>query len=54
MVILCFQVSQWRTVTRLRLRQINDAINRLAELEEERKKLTQVQQEEWERFAWGN
>jgi predicted transcriptional regulator len=35
-------------------RQINDAINRLAELEEERKKLTQVQQEEWERFAWGN
>jgi hypothetical protein len=35
-------------------RQINDAIKRLAELEEERKKLTQVQQEEWERFAWGN
>jgi len=35
-------------------RQINDAIKRLAELEEERRKLTQVQQEEWERFAWGN
>jgi hypothetical protein len=34
--------------------QINDAIKRLAELEEERRKLTQVQQEEWERFAWGN
>ena len=35
-------------------RQINDAIKRLAELEEERKKLTQFQQEEWERFASGN
>jgi len=35
-------------------RQIKDAIKRLAELEEERKKLTQVQQEEWERFASGN
>ena len=35
-------------------RQINDAIKCLAELEEERKKLTQFQQEEWERFASGN
>ena len=35
-------------------RQINDAIKRIAELEEERKKLAQFQQEEWERFASGN
>jgi len=35
-------------------RQINEAIKRIAELEEERRKLTQVQQEEWERFAWGD
>jgi hypothetical protein len=35
-------------------RQINDAIKRIAELEEERKKLAQFQQEEWERFASSN
>jgi hypothetical protein len=35
-------------------KQINDAIKRVAELEEERKKLAQFQQEEWERFASGN
>ena len=35
-------------------RQINEAIKRIAELEEERKKLNQFQQEEWERFAWGD
>jgi hypothetical protein len=35
-------------------RQINDAIKRIAELEEERKKLAQFEQEEWERFASGN
>jgi hypothetical protein len=34
-------------------RRINDAIKRVAELEEERKKLAQLQQEEWERFAAG-
>ncbi len=34
-------------------RQINDAIKRVAELEEERKQLAQFQQEEWERFASG-
>jgi hypothetical protein len=35
-------------------KQINDAIKRIAELEEERKKLARFQQEEWERFASGN
>jgi hypothetical protein len=35
-------------------RQINEAIKRIAELEEERKKLNQFKQEEWERFAWGD
>jgi hypothetical protein len=35
-------------------RQINDAIKRIAELEEDRKKLAQFQQEEWERFASSN
>jgi hypothetical protein len=35
-------------------RQINDAVRRISELEEERKKLAQFQQEEWERFASGN
>jgi hypothetical protein len=35
-------------------RQINDAIKRIAELEEERRKLAQFQQKEWERFASGN
>jgi hypothetical protein len=35
-------------------RQINDAIKRIAELEEERRKLAQFQQEEWERFASDN
>jgi predicted DNA-binding protein YlxM (UPF0122 family) len=35
-------------------RQINEAIKRIAELEEERQKLNQFQQEEWERFAWGD
>jgi hypothetical protein len=34
-------------------RRINDAINRAAELDKERKQLTQSQQEEWERFASG-
>jgi hypothetical protein len=34
--------------------QINDAMKRIAELEEERRKLAQFQQEEWERFASGN
>jgi hypothetical protein len=36
------------------LRQINDAMKRIAELEEERRKLAQFQQEEWEHFASGN
>ena len=35
-------------------KQINDATKRIAELEEERKKLAQFKQEEWERFASGN
>jgi hypothetical protein len=35
-------------------KQINDAIKRIAELEEERRKLAQFQQEEWEHFASGN
>src|SRR5262249_10733549 len=35
-------------------RQINDAIKRISELEEERKNLAQFQQEQWERFASGN
>jgi len=35
-------------------RQINDAMKRIAELEEERRKLAQFQQEEWEHFASGN
>jgi hypothetical protein len=35
-------------------KQINDAMKRIAELEEERRKLAQFQQEEWERFASGN
>jgi hypothetical protein len=35
-------------------RQINGAIKRIAELEEERKKLNQSQQEQWERFARGD
>jgi len=35
-------------------RQINDAERRISELEEERKKLAQFQQEEWERSASGN
>ncbi len=34
--------------------QINDAIKRISELEEERKNLAQFQQEQWERFASGN
>jgi hypothetical protein len=34
--------------------QINDAIKRISELEEERKNLAQFQQERWERFASGN
>jgi hypothetical protein len=34
-------------------RQINDAIKRIAELEEERKRLAEFQQQEWERFASG-
>jgi len=34
-------------------RQVNDARKRVAELEEERKKLAQFQQKEWERFASG-
>jgi hypothetical protein len=36
------------------LRQINDAMKRIAELEEERRKLAQFQQEEWEHFASSN
>jgi hypothetical protein len=35
-------------------KQINDAMKRIAELEEEGRKLAQFQQEEWERFASGN
>jgi hypothetical protein len=35
-------------------KQINDAMKRIAELEEEQRKLAQFQQEEWERFASGN
>jgi hypothetical protein len=35
-------------------KQINDAMKRIAELEEERRTLAQAQQEEWERFASGN
>ena len=35
-------------------KQINDAAKRIAELEEDRKKLAQLKQEEWERFALGN
>jgi hypothetical protein len=35
-------------------KQINDAMKRIAELEEEQRKLVQFQQEEWERFASGN
>jgi hypothetical protein len=35
-------------------KQINDAAKRIAELEEDRKKLAQLKQEEWERFASGN
>jgi hypothetical protein len=34
-------------------RQVNDAIKRVAEVEEERKGLAQLQQEEWERFVSG-
>jgi hypothetical protein len=34
-------------------RQVNDAIKRVAEVEEERKGLTRFQQEEWERFVSG-
>jgi hypothetical protein len=35
-------------------KQINDAIERISELEAERKNLAQFQQEQWERFASGN
>jgi hypothetical protein len=35
-------------------KQIDDAIKRISELEEERKNLAQFQQEQWERFASGN